>query len=179
MWVEACGRLVEEHDVWLVDQCPGDAEPPLHAARQLLDLVVGPLPQLHEVEQFGRPLPGHRAGNAEVPRVHREVFRNGDFGVERVLLRTHAKAGPDAWSVAYGIEAEDAQRPPARRRHTPDHAHGGGLARAVGTEETEGLARVHIDVDAVHSSEVSEPLHESTGGDQRLASHAMDRNPTP
>jgi hypothetical protein len=41
--VEAGGGLVEQHQVRLVHQRPGDRQAALHAARQRLDLVLGPL----------------------------------------------------------------------------------------------------------------------------------------
>ena len=50
------GRGLVEQQVRVVDQRSGDGEPPLHAARQRLDLVVGPLGQLGEVKQPRRPL---------------------------------------------------------------------------------------------------------------------------
>ena len=59
--VEAGRRLVEEQHVGLVDQRAGDRQAPLHAARQRLDLVVGALGQLGELEQLvgaaARPRP--------------------------------------------------------------------------------------------------------------------------
>jgi hypothetical protein len=40
------------HHLGLVHQAPGDRQPPFHAAGERLDLAVGPLAQLHEVEQL-------------------------------------------------------------------------------------------------------------------------------
>ena len=93
--IEAGRRFVEQHELGLVDQRPGDREPPLHAAGQRLDLVVGPLGELDEVEQLRRPLAGHPARNAEVARVDGDVLRDGQLGVERVLLGAHAEPTPD------------------------------------------------------------------------------------
>ena len=64
--VEAGRRLVEQQQLGLVDQRPGDREPPLHAARQRLDPLVGPVAELHELEQLVGPLarPRPRAGRS-------------------------------------------------------------------------------------------------------------------
>ena len=56
--VEAGGRLVEQQQLGLVDQRPGDGEPSLHAAGERIDLAVGPVGELHEVEQLGGARPG-------------------------------------------------------------------------------------------------------------------------
>ena len=44
---------------------------------------------------------------------------------------------------------------------------GGGLARAVGPEEAEGLARPHVQVDAGHGLDLLEALDQSPDGNGR------------
>ena len=50
--IEAGRRLVEEEQVRLVDQRPGDRQAPLHPAGQRLDLVARALGQLGELEEL-------------------------------------------------------------------------------------------------------------------------------
>ena len=50
--VETGRRLVEQQQPRIVDQRSGDGQPRLHPARQRLDLVVGALGQLGELEQL-------------------------------------------------------------------------------------------------------------------------------
>ena len=51
------------------------------------------------------------------------------------------------------VHAEHAQRAAGDRRDAGDHAHGGGLAGAVGAEDAERLAPVQVEVDAVDRGE--------------------------
>jgi hypothetical protein len=160
--VEARGRLVEQHHLGLVDQGPGDRQPPFHAARQRLDPAVGPLGQLHEVEQLVGPLPGHLAGDAEEAGVRREVLPDRQLDVEVVELRADTELGADAGAVVPRVHPQDLQLAAGRWGHTPDHAHGRALAGTVGPEEPERLAPPHVDVDPVDRREVAEPLHQPT-----------------
>src|SRR5205823_8298118 len=62
--------------------------------------------------------------------------------------------------VAWLLEhVEAAQASPAARRPQDgtQHAHGRGLARAVGTEQTEDLARVRLEADVVHGHHLAAP----------------------
>ena len=93
--VETGGGLIEEQEGWLVDQRPGDRQPPLHPAGQRLDLVVGALGQLGELEQLVRPPADLRPAQTEVAAVDREVLADRQFGVQGVLLGHDAQACPD------------------------------------------------------------------------------------
>ena len=93
--VEARRRLVEEHQVRLVDQRSRHREPALHAARQRLDLVVGALGELDEVEELLRPPAGLPARQPEIAAVDHEVVLDRELRVEGVLLRHDADPGPD------------------------------------------------------------------------------------
>ena len=103
--------------------------------------------------------------------------------VEGVLLRHDAEPGADARPVGARVEAQHPQRAVGDRRDAADHAHRRGLAGAVGTEEAEGLAAVHVDVDAVDGGEVTEALHQPAGVDQRqifgLGGHVIHPRSTP
>ena len=109
--VETGGGLVEDQDLGVRDERAGDREPALHPPRQRVDLVVGPLGELGEVEQLLGPLADDPPGQVEVAAVDHQVVENGELEVERVLLGHDADAAPDARSVVRGVHPEDAQRP--------------------------------------------------------------------
>ena len=116
--VEARGRLVEQQQVRLVDEAPGDRQAPLHPARERLHLVARALRQLHEVEELVHALPDHRPRQVEVPTVDRQVLADGQLHVQRVLLGHDADAGADPRAVdrAGPCPAPAAcRRSPARR----------------------------------------------------------------
>ena len=166
--VEAGGRLVEQHEVGLVDQRAGDREPPLHAAGQRLDLVVarGRSSCTKSSSSSARArITALR--QAEVAAVDEQVLPDGELEVEGVLLRDDAEPAADRRAVGGRVQAEDAQLAGGGRGDAADHPHGRGLARAVGAEEAERLARRDVDVDAVDRGEVAEPLDQPAGADQR------------
>jgi hypothetical protein len=53
----------------------------------------------------------------------------------RSLLEPHADPVPEAINVAERIEAQDRDDAAVRRAHALDTFHGGGLSRAVGTDQ--------------------------------------------
>ena len=124
--------------------------------------------ELHELEQLLGPAPDLGAGQVEVAPVDHEVVPDRELGVEVVLLRHDAEPAADLRAVGRGIHPEDAQRAARYRRHAADHPHGRALAGAVGAEETEGLAGIDHEVDAVDRDERAEPLRERVGVDERI-----------
>ncbi len=50
--VKAEGRLVQEQNAGVVEQAPGDLEPPLHAAGKILDKIVFAALQLDDRQAF-------------------------------------------------------------------------------------------------------------------------------
>jgi hypothetical protein len=109
LWVKAGGGLVQQHDRRLVDQCPGDCQPSLHATGQRGHLAGGTLLELHEFQQLGGALAGGLAGQAEVPGVSGQVLACVELLVQVVLLRTHSEPCPDGRAVPGRIHTEDRQ----------------------------------------------------------------------
>ena len=164
--VEARRRLVEEQDLRVVDEGPGDRQAALHAAGERLDRVRAALGELGEVEELVGALTDHRPRQPEVAPVDVEVLLHGDLHVEVVLLRAVAEAGPHRCAVGDRVEAEDPQLAAARGRGRGDHLHRRGLAGAVGPEEAEGLSLRHLDVDGVDRGEVPEGLGQTGRAEQ-------------
>ncbi len=156
--VEPGGGLVEYQDVRVVDEAPGDREAALHAAGQRLYLVIGPLGELHEVEQLGGALVDQLARQAEVAAVDEQVLPDRQLVVQRVFLRHDAESRPDRNPVAHRIAAQNGKLTICRRRNTAEHAHGGGFPGPVRAKEAERLTTEKIKVDPVHSGEAAEPL---------------------
>jgi hypothetical protein len=151
--VQARGRLVQQQNLRLVDQRPGDRQPPPHPAGQHLDLLVRLVPQLREVERRRRPLPDHRPAQAEVAAVDDQILPYRQLPVQTVVLRYHTQPRPYLRSLGGGVHAEHPQGPAADRRRRADHPHGAGLARTVGPEEAEGFPAPQLEVDSVDRPE--------------------------
>ena len=152
--VEPGGRLVEQQDAGVVDEAARDREAALHAAGELVDLALGLVSQLREVEQLVGLLRADLAGQAEVAAVDVEVLAGVELTVEVVLLRHDPQAGADLGPMVVGIEAEDAQTPARAGRDGADHLHRRGLARAVRAEQAERLPRRDLERQAVDREEV-------------------------
>ena len=165
--VEAGGGLVEQQHLGLVDQRTCDREPPLHPARKRVDARVAAVAELHELEELLRTPADLGAGQVEVAPVDHEVVPDRELGVEVVLLRHHAEPAADLGAVGGRVEAEHVQHPARDGRNAADHPHRGALARPVGTEEPERLARLDHEVDTVDRDERPEPFGEHASFDER------------
>ena len=166
--VEAGRRLVEQQHARVVDERPRDGEPPLHAARERVDLRLALVFELGEGEQFVGAFCDELARQTEVPPVHQQVLADPQLGVEVVGLRHDAELRPDLWAEPVGVEPEDRQVSGGARRDRADHAHGRRLARAVRAEQPERLARCDLERDAVDGGELAVSLHEVSGDDDWL-----------
>ena len=90
--VERPGRLVGQHDLRAVGQCPGDGHPLLLADAELRRLVVQPVGQPDLPEQVPGPLRvGRPAGEAH-PELH--VLQRGEPGQQVVALEDVPEVPP-------------------------------------------------------------------------------------
>ena len=117
--VEARGGFVQQQQPGEVDQSAGNGQPPLHPARQRLDLRVGPVGQRYEREQLVRAGATLRSAEPEEPAVYDQVLPHPKLRVHGVLLRADADASPDLRSVGHRIQTEHPQLAAGRRRHGP------------------------------------------------------------
>ena len=167
--IEAGRRLVEEHDLGLVDERARDRQPALHAARERLDPVVRALGELDELEQLVGPRASSSfAREPEVAAVDDDVLADRQLQVERVLLGHDAEPAADLHAVVAGSSPNTRERPVRHRRDAPDHAHRRRLPRAVRPEEPEGLPALEVEVDRVDGGEIAEALDEPACLDERL-----------
>jgi hypothetical protein len=113
--VQAGGWLVEDEDVRVVDQRPGDRETAFHPARQRVDLVIPAVRQLDEIQQLVGALADELLRQAEVPAVDQQVLPDRELEVQGVLLRHDAEPPADRRPIAHGIPAEDGKLPICRR----------------------------------------------------------------
>ncbi len=167
--VQAGGGLVEEQQVGPVDQAPGDREPALHAAGEILDGRLRLLGELDELEQLVDAAVDLGPRDPEVAAVDEQVVADVELVVEGVLLRTDSQPAADRRTVDSRIHPEDLQLATTDRGHRRDHPHGRGLAGPIGPEEAERLAAPDLDVDALDRLEVTERLAQATGADHRIA----------
>ena len=151
--VEAGGRLVQQEDLGLVDQRPGDREPAPHSSGEHLDPGVGLVLELRERQQALEADADHRLLEAEVSAVDEDVLADRQLAVEAVVLWDNPDPPPDLRAVVPRIQPEHAQCPRGDGRGCTEHPHGRRLPGPVGTEKAKGHATPEFEVDAVDGVE--------------------------
>jgi DNA invertase Pin-like site-specific DNA recombinase len=137
--IETRCRLIEEHELRRMDQRRSE----LHSARPTAGErgrgAVGPR---HEIEVAHRCL-GRRA---RVPRpvdrsAEPQIFENRELGIERQPLRHVTNTLVDVCGLTLKNEPQYMPAPTIRLQDPRKHAKRGGLAGAIGADETADLAR--------------------------------------
>ncbi len=154
--VEAGGRLVEEEDRGSVHDRPRHHQPLRHAAREREHIGAAAVGEPELVEQAGGLGLRRLRAHPEEPAVEVEVL---------VDARASGRACSSAARRRSAASPRSGARPRRRRRRSrrPDVGitrvvsmpGGRGLARTVRTEQTEDLARVHLEVEGVHCHDVA------------------------
>ena len=162
--IEAVGRLVEDHQPWVVHDRRGEGHLLPHAHRERLHGPISFLTRVAPVEHFVGAAERLRGGQPAEPgrvahRFHRRQPRHRAF-----VLRHHADEPPHHVRFAGGIVALH-QHPPGREPHQPeDRADQRALAGAVGADEP-GDPGEHLAGDVVEHRAVAVPLHNAVKAD--------------
>ena len=164
--VETGGRLVEEQQLGAADQPDGHVEATATTAGEVGHLLVGVTREPDEVEQLvGGPRAGDRRGG--VGGVEgAEVVQQGahpPLGMVAPRLEDHAHARPPGLARRRRVLAEHPEgtgRGAAEALERLDHR---GLARAVGSEQDDGLAGLDGEVDGVEDEVVAVGHGETRG----------------
>jgi hypothetical protein len=150
-----------------------------HAGRVRLDRPPPDPVEADPAERVVDPPPAvlAAAGSAWPGRVEqRQVRPAGQVGVEPGPFHQRADLGQHRSRRAGHGPAEHLDAPGGGEHQAEQHAHGGGLAGAVGAEEAEQVALADLQVDAVHGDDAAVPLGQPLGADHRVAHH--DRTPS-
>ena len=90
--IKAQRGLVEKENLRRMQKAARNFQPPLHAAGEFLHLVVAPLPQLEELQQFFRSLVADLVRHVIEHAVDFHVFPGGQVAVEAGVLKDDAEA---------------------------------------------------------------------------------------
>ncbi len=142
-------------------QRAGDQQPPAHAAGQLVDLGVAALAQVGDLQGALDGVAALGAGDAVEVREDLEVLSHRERRVEVVELRDHAALGAGLLALAGQPVPEHGDLALVGDRLGGEHAHRGGLARAVGAEQADAGAEGHVEVQAGHGRDVPEALDDA------------------
>ncbi len=142
-----------------------EVEPAPHAARIRTDRASGGVGQREPFEQLPRPRQDDRFRKVRQPADHEQVLVTGQVLVDRGVLPRQPDALAHILRIAGHVEPEHLGAPGVGPQDRGEHAHRGGLARAVRTEQPEDGARGHREVDAVECDDGAEPLLQAFDND--------------
>jgi hypothetical protein len=171
--VEGRCRLVEEHDLRVHRQPPGDRHALLLAAGELGRVGVPLLGQADTLEErerlFLRLLP---ALVADLHGSQRDVLEDREVRVEVELLEDEADLRPhlvDVGLLVREVRSVDDQLPLVDRFEVVDRPDEGGLPRAGRSADHDDLARPHMKVDVVQHVQLAEPFVDALEPDHRAS----------
>jgi len=160
--VERRGDLVEEHDVRIHHQSPGDRHSLLLPARELVREPVRLLLEPDALEKAAGARLGLRTPLlADATRGEREVVDHAQVRKQVELLKDDSDALPNGRNVdALARDLVSLEEDSSRidRLEQVDAAQKRALAAAARADDDEDFARSHLQVDAVENEEVAEAL---------------------
>src|SRR5665647_2841588 len=175
--VQRAGRLVEEHELGLHRERPGDRDPLLLAAGQVRRIVVGPIGEADAGQELARLLLHACPGQSLHPdrRLH-HVLQRRHVREQVEALEHHSDVAPLAGGILrvqlvqpavrltvadeFAVDAE-----PAGGEHLEvvDAAQEGGLSRSARTDQAHDLAALHLERDALQDLVRAEALRDPLG----------------
>ena len=147
--VEAIGRFVEDENVRLSEQRPGELQPLAHAHREPTDL---PVARFGEPDQFEALLhPGK--GEARHRRDDLQVTTGGARRMEARSLEhgSHISGRTGQVAIAVAVDEDPAR---GRSHQAKQHPQGGRLARSVRSEESRHSTRDGVEVEVVDGDDL-------------------------
>ena len=151
--VEACGRLVEEDQFRVADQCEREVESAAFAARETRCLSVVLSFQSDERDRLDD---GSRL--AVVARVQLESFANCQAGVGRGFLQDDPDAVAPFTRPVSGINAEYRYLAARAGPESLEDLDGGRFAGSIWAEEGEDLAALDLEIDSSYGFDLSVAL---------------------
>ncbi|HEY2936782.1 MAG TPA: hypothetical protein VGJ25_09280 [Gaiellaceae bacterium] len=179
--VQPVHRLVEDQQLRIAEQRPGDAQALAHTERVRLDLLVGAPGEADAVEGTCDALVRLRLAGG---RDDVEVLAAREVVVEARFLDDRADAGQCFRPAGGHRVTEDADFAGGDRGEAEQHADERGLARAVRAQVAEGRAGGDAEVDTVDRNASAEALRQALGLDDVCGvgvhgTHAAHAEPLP
>ncbi len=166
--VDAGGRLVEEHQLGVVDERAGELQPAAHAARQVAGPSLPGVGELQPVEQRPDARPPLEQEQPVQARDEVQVLADGQVVVQRDVLGHEADPGAGLGGKPGGVGAEHLGLAAGRAegaREQPDRRR---LAGAAGADDADDRPARDREVDARQRDDVVEgAAGAAQGGDGR------------
>ena len=163
--VQTDGRLVEEEHHRAVEQSPGDLQPTFHAPGERGHLALASLPQPDHLQHLTNAVNDDGAGYTVELGMKAEVGLGGQVPVKRRVLEHQTDVGSHRGPLGADVEAGHLGMARGGGDQRAQHPNGRGLAGAVGTQEAEGLAAGHIQIDPLDRGDLAVRLGQPAKGD--------------
>jgi hypothetical protein len=147
--IDAVGRLIQEQDFRAVQQRAHQAELLLHAAGKFAGLAAAEGLHAGHAQQVRQDPPALGGRDAEQVGIERHVFVDGEIDVEAEALGHVADGVFDGLGILGHVMARDPGLALARIEQTAQHPQRGGLARAIGADQSEDLAAGDLQIQAI------------------------------
>jgi hypothetical protein len=158
--VEARGGLVEQEDLRVVEQDPGQAEPLGHPAREAGDQRIALVGQVDQLEHLLADLLPRRALDPVGGGEEFEVLDHLHVVVDAEEVGHVADRPADVLGRGVDRVAADGRLAPGRVQERGEDAHGRRLARAVGADEAVDVPLLQAQVEAVQGVQVAVHLRQ-------------------
>lgn len=137
-------------------QAACNLQTPPHPARISLDQIMAPVFKVHQAQDFVNSGTTSRGIQTVKSPMKIQILFTSQFVVQTGILKDNADASPDSIFFLPDIVVANQCRAGCRRKHGGQYRDQSGLARAVGSQESEKLAPVDLEADVVESREVAE-----------------------
>jgi hypothetical protein len=164
--VERRQRLVQQQQLRLLRQRPGQGDALALAAGQLVRLARAEALQLHQLQELGHPVAPLGRGHRFVLQPVADVLLHAHVGEQGIGLEHHVDR-PLIGRRPGDVLAVDQDPPGTRRLEAGEHAQERGLAAAGAAEQAEQLLAVDLEIDAVDRGEVDEALRQPLDPEDR------------
>jgi hypothetical protein len=151
-----CGQwLVEQQHPGLDRQRPGQRDPLLLAAGDLVRVAARGLGQPDQLQQLQGPRPAAGRRGAADPQAESDVVGHGEVGEQAECLEHHAHAAP-VGRVAGDVGPADVHAAGVGHLEAGEHPQGGRLAAAGRAEQRHQFAGAQDEVELVERRDVAE-----------------------
>ena len=168
--VQAACRLVEKEHFRLMEQPPGDEQSLLHAVGVLFDLVASASGQPYLSQNLVHASLVHAIQSSGKD----QVVAGRQALVDILVLKNHPDLRFELLALSDHIAASDPCRAVGGPQLSGQHANGGRLACAIGSQEAKNLAGFYSKADAVHRAQTIIVAGQivNLNGFHRLAPHS-------
>ena len=148
--VEAGEGFVQDDQPWLMHERAGQRQLLTHSLGKLRATFIGMGSEAEPGEQLARPRLGELRVDPPQPGHEVEILHRRQLVVEHRLVRNPGHDALGADGIGQRVDAKDGDRSAVGRKEAGDHAHGGRLARAIGSEQTIEFAGGDAQIEPVH-----------------------------